>query len=75
MLYEVITRQIIEAQQEADDVEEIVRTIKSDLAPEEVYGFTPKGDMISLPLGSTVIDFAYAIHTQVGNRMVGAKVV
>lgn len=67
-------RQIIEAQQDADDVEEIVRTIKSDLAPDEVYAFTPKGDMISLPIGSTVIDFAYAIHTQVGHKMVGAKV-
>jgi GTP pyrophosphokinase len=67
-------RQIIEAQQETDDVEEIVRTIKSDLAPEDVFAFTPKGDMISLPMGSTVIDFAYAIHTQVGHKMVGAKV-
>ena len=67
-------RQIIEAQQEADDVEEIVRTIKTDLAPEEVFSFTPKGDMISLPIGSTVIDFAYAIHTQVGHKMTGAKV-
>lgn len=67
-------RQIIEAQQDSDDVEEIVRTIKSDIAPEEVYAFTPKGDMISLPAGSTVIDFAYAIHTQVGHKMTGAKV-
>lgn len=67
-------RQIIEAQQETDDVEEIVRTIKSDLAPEEVYAFTPKGDMISLPIDSTVIDFAYAIHTQVGHAMISAKV-
>ncbi len=67
-------RQIIEAQQESNDAEEIVRTIKSDLAPEEVFAFTPKGDMISLPLGSTVIDFAYAIHTQVGHKMCGAKV-
>lgn len=67
-------RQIIEAQQESDDVEEIVRTIKSDLAPEDVFVFTPKGDMISLPIGSTIIDFAYAIHTQVGHRMIGAKV-
>lgn len=67
-------RQIIEAQQETDDVEEIVRTIKSDIAPEEIFAFTPKGDMITLPVDSTIIDFAYAIHTQVGNRMRGAKV-
>lgn len=67
-------RQIIEAQQEADDVEEIVRTIKSDLSPEETFAFTPKGDMITLPSGSTIIDFAYAIHTEVGNKMKGAKV-
>lgn len=67
-------RQIIEAQQETDDVEEIVRTIKSDLAPEDIFAFTPKGDIITLPTGATVIDFAYAIHTQVGNKMKGAKV-
>ena len=67
-------RQIIEAQQETDDVEEIVRTIKSDLAPEDIFAFTPKGDIITLPAGATIIDFAYAIHTQVGNRMKGAKV-
>ena len=67
-------RQIIEAQQDADDVEEIVRTIKSDLGPEEIFAFTPKGDMITLPSGSTIIDFAYSIHTEVGNKMKGAKV-
>ena len=67
-------RQLIESQKDAEDVEDIVRTIKSDLVPEEVYVFTPKGDVINLPLGATVIDFAYAIHSAVGNRMVGAKV-
>ncbi len=67
-------RKILEAQKESDDVEEIVRTIKTDLAPEDIFAYTPKGDMISLPLGATVIDFAYAIHTQVGHRMTGAKV-
>lgn len=67
-------RHIIENQQETNDAEEIVRTIKNDLAPEDVFAFTPKGDMISLPVGSTVIDFAYAIHTQVGHKMCGAKV-
>ena len=67
-------RQLLEAQQESDDVEDIVRSIKTDIAPEEVFAFTPKGDVISLPSGSTIIDFAYAIHSAVGNRMMGAKV-
>ena len=67
-------RQLLETQQESNDVEEIVRAIKNDLAPEDVFVMTPKGDMISLPVGSTVIDFAYAIHTQVGHKMIGAKV-
>lgn len=67
-------RQLLERQSDAEDVEDIVRTIKSDLAPEEVFVFTPKGDVINLPSGATVIDFAYAIHSAVGNRMVGAKV-
>ena len=67
-------RQILERQQEADDVEQIADAIKPDLAPDDVYVFTPKGDVISLPVDSTVIDFAYAIHTQVGNKMTGAKV-
>jgi len=67
-------RQLIESQEESEDVEDLIRTIKSDLVPEEVFVFTPKGDVINLPLGATVIDFAYAIHSAVGNRMVGAKV-
>ena len=67
-------RQLLERQQEADDVEQIADAIKTDLAPDEVFVFSPKGDVFSLPLGSTVIDFAYAIHTQVGNKMTGAKV-
>lgn len=67
-------RQILDQQQEADDIEQIAEAVKVDLAPDDVYVFTPKGDVITLPVGSTVIDFAYAIHTQVGNRMTGAKV-
>ena len=67
-------RQLLESQSETEDVEDIVSTIKSDLVPEEVFVFTPKGDVFSLPSGATVIDFAYAIHSAVGNKMVGAKV-
>ena len=67
-------RQVIEAQQTSDDVEEIVRIIKSDLAPEDILVMTPKGDSISLPIDSTVIDFAYRIHTEIGHKTVGAKV-
>lgn len=67
-------RQMLENQKENEDATDLVRAIKSDLAPEEVFVFTPKGQVISLPTGSTVIDFAYAIHSAVGNRMVGAKV-
>lgn len=67
-------RQFIENQKDVDDAEDIVRSIKTDLSGEEVFVFTPKGDVIALPLGSTVIDFAYAIHSAVGNRMIGAKV-
>lgn len=67
-------RQIIEAQQATDDVEEIVRAIKTDLAPEDIVVMTPKGDPISLPVESTVIDFAYKIHSQIGDKTTAAKV-
>lgn len=67
-------RQMLENQEESEDVTDLVHSIKSDLIPEEVFVFTPKGDVINLPMGSTVIDFAYAIHSAVGNRMIGAKV-
>lgn len=67
-------RQLLENQSEDENVEDIVSTIKSDLVPEEVFVFTPKGDVFSLPMGATVVDFAYAIHSAVGNKMVGAKV-
>ncbi len=67
-------RQMLENQKDSEDATDLVRTIKSDLAPEEVFVFTPKGDVVNLPSGSTVIDFAYAIHSAVGNRMTGAKV-
>ncbi len=66
-------RQILDIQKETDDAEDIVRAIKNDLAPEDVFAMTPKGDVKTLPQGATVIDFAYAIHTQVGHKMTGAK--
>ena len=67
-------RQILEDERDSQDATDLIRSIKTDLAPEEVYVFTPKGEVINLPVGATVIDFAYAIHSAVGNRMVGAKV-
>lgn len=67
-------RNMLENQSENGDAGDIVRMIKSDLVPEEVFVLTPRGDVINLPMGATVIDFAYAIHTEVGNHMVGAKV-
>lgn len=67
-------RKVIEAQQTSDDVEEIVRAIKNDLSPEDIVVMTPRGDSISLPVGATVIDYAYRIHTEIGHKTVGAKV-
>ena len=67
-------RQLLESQNVSENPQDIVNTIKTDLVQEEVFVFTPKGSVINLPAGSTVVDFAYAIHSAVGNRMVGAKV-
>lgn len=66
-------RQLLESQRESDDAGDLLHDIKSELLPEDVFAFTPKGDVINLPAGATAIDFAYAIHSAVGNRMVGAK--
>lgn len=67
-------RQILENQKDTNDVSDVLQNIKTDLMPEDVFVFTPKGEVKNLPLGSTIIDFAYSIHTDVGNRMIGAKV-
>ncbi len=67
-------REMLEAQQESGDARELVSSIKTDLITDEVFVYTPKGDVVNVPVGSTVIDFAYAIHSAVGNRMTGAKV-
>ena len=67
-------RHLIEWQQEMKDPTDFLSTLKVDLYPEEVYTFTPKGEVITMPSDATPVDFAYAIHTEVGNTCVGAKV-
>ena len=65
---------LLESDENTRDPDEFMRSFKTDIFHDETFVFTPKGDVISLPLGSTVIDFAYAIHSAVGNKMVGAKI-
>ncbi len=67
-------RQVMEWQQDVKDPNEFLSTFKVDLYPEEVYTFTPKGKVVILPRDASAIDFAYAIHTEVGHTCVGAKV-
>ncbi len=67
-------RQMVDWQDETQDSREFLKDLKVDLAPTEVFVFTPKGEVMSLRAGSTPVDFAYAIHTEVGNHCVGAKV-
>lgn len=67
-------KKLLENQQDVSDIDDIVRTIKYDLTSDEVYFFTPKGDVKCLPVGSTVIDFAYSIHSQIGDKLIGARV-
>ena len=65
---------LLESDENTRDPDEFIHSFKTDIFHDETFVFTPKGDVISLPQGSTVIDFAYAIHSAVGNKMVGAKV-
>src|SRR6266568_4883877 len=67
-------RQLIEWSQELQEPGEFLSTLKVDLAPVEVYAFTPKGRVLELPRGATPVDFAYMVHTEVGHQCVGAKV-
>jgi GTP pyrophosphokinase len=67
-------RQLLEWQQELQDSQEFMNTVRVELFPEEVYVFTPDGDVKGFPKGATPIDFAYSVHTDIGHRCVGAKV-
>jgi GTP pyrophosphokinase len=67
-------RQLLEFQQEVRDPQEFIQNLKVELYPEEVYAFTPKGQVKAFPRGATPIDFAYSIHTDVGHQCVGARV-
>jgi GTP pyrophosphokinase len=67
-------RQLLEIQQEVRDPHEFLQNLRIELYPEDVYIFTPKGEVKSLPAGATPVDFAYSIHTDVGNQCVGARV-
>ncbi|HUV16013.1 MAG TPA: bifunctional (p)ppGpp synthetase/guanosine-3',5'-bis(diphosphate) 3'-pyrophosphohydrolase, partial [Pelolinea sp.] len=67
-------RKLMEWRQDVDDAQEFVDGVKSDVFEDRVYVFTPRGDIIDLPIGATPIDFAYMVHTEVGNRCRGAKI-
>jgi GTP pyrophosphokinase len=67
-------RQLVEWQQEVRDPQEFMQNLRIELYPEEVYIFTPKGEVKSLPKGATPVDFAYFIHTDVGHQCVGSRV-
>jgi guanosine-3',5'-bis(diphosphate) 3'-pyrophosphohydrolase len=67
-------RQLLEWHQDLRDPREFIETVKIDLFPDEVYVFTPRGDVKQFPIGATPVDFAYSIHTEIGHQCVGAKV-
>ncbi len=67
-------RELLQGQRELSDAKDFLEAIKGDVIPEVIYIFTPKGEIKEMPVGSTPVDFAYSIHTEVGNRCMGAKV-
>jgi GTP pyrophosphokinase len=67
-------KELVDTQQYLKNPDEFIQSVKGELYPEEVFVFTPKGDLVRLPFGATPVDFAYAVHTDVGHRTIGAKV-
>ena len=67
-------RKLLDSHQDSNDMQDVVGNIKSDLATKEIFVLTPRGKVLNLPTGSTVIDFAYSIHSDLGNHLIGAKV-
>ena len=67
-------RQLVDWQKETQDPSEFLDALRYEMAGDQVYVFTPKGDVLALPAGATPVDFAYAVHTEVGHRTVGARV-
>lgn len=67
-------RKLIQSQRDLSDAKDFLEAVKGEVVPEVIYAFTPKGEIKEMPVGSTPVDFAYSIHTQVGNKCVGAKV-
>jgi guanosine-3',5'-bis(diphosphate) 3'-pyrophosphohydrolase len=67
-------RELIQSQRELGDAEDFIDALKGEVVPEVIYVFTPRGEIKEMPIGSTPVDFAYSIHTQVGNKCIGAKI-
>ncbi len=67
-------RQLLDWQKETSDPSEFLDSLRYEIKTQEVYAFTPKGQVIALPAGSTAVDFAYAVHTEVGHRCIGARI-
>src|SRR5260370_42285369 len=67
-------RQLVDLQSDVSDPRQFLSSLKVDLYPDEVYTFTPKGEVFAFPRGATTVDFAYRVHTDVGHRCVGARV-
>ncbi len=67
-------RELVQAQKELSDAKDFIEAVKGEVVPEVIYVFTPRGEIKEMPIGSTPVDFAYGIHSQVGNKCVGAKV-